>query len=82
MSTIVRFFIFAAFFMLMWNFTIPRIVTSIDSTYDTNAFSNIDYKLAMTTTILIYMIEYPNTIFYFVKDVDNFVSILNKSKKQ
>jgi hypothetical protein len=50
---VVIFFVFAAILMPVWNYTMPKIIGSIDSTYDETTFQTINYEVAMVTTILI-----------------------------
>jgi hypothetical protein len=52
----ILFFIIAAIFMPVWNYILPKIVGSIDSGYDQNTFTDIDYTTSIATTLLILMI--------------------------
>jgi cell division protein FtsX len=50
---IAGFFIVAAILMVTWNYTIPRLVESVDSEYKTSMYTNIEYPVAIVFTILI-----------------------------
>lgn len=50
------FFVVAALLMVTWNYALPRIVRSIDNTYERSTYTNIDYTVAMAFTILLGLI--------------------------
>lgn len=52
----ILFFIIAAIFMPVWNYILPKLVGSIDSTYDQSTFTEIDYTTSIMTTLLILMV--------------------------
>jgi hypothetical protein len=51
------FFVFAAILMPVWNYTIPKLANSVDSTYTTsNTFTDITYTEALVFTLLLEMV--------------------------
>lgn len=50
------FFVFAAILMPVWNYTIPKLAGSVDSTYDETSFTPITYTISMVFTVLIAML--------------------------
>lgn len=67
---VIGFFIVSAVLMSVWNYTIPRIIASVDSSYydeegkiDPTKWSDISYSTAMVLLILISMVFAPFAIF-------------------
>lgn len=48
--------ILAALIMVCWNYSVPRIVSSVDSTYDRGTYKNIDYATSLVITILLSLV--------------------------
>jgi hypothetical protein len=53
---VAAFFILSALIMVTWNYTVPRLAESVDSSYSRVSFKNIDYPVAIVFTILVTLI--------------------------
>lgn len=59
----ILFLISSAIFMGSWNYVVPRLAASADSTYDRGTrFTDIDYPTAMVAVILISLFFSPTNI--------------------
>jgi uncharacterized membrane protein SpoIIM required for sporulation len=50
---LVMFFVMSAVVMQLYNYTVPKLLQSVDQNYPTNRFKGIDYSTAMCLVLLV-----------------------------